>query len=84
MIGPRLRVVGDQRTASALLGIPVRAGDGSGRHSPDCAWCDGTADQDTCPQSVRRRAMFAPHPPTCRRCRQTLGECPGHTDGATS
>lgn len=86
MNGPRLRVIGNQRAASALLGIPVRTGDDTGRHTADCYWCDGALTVETCPRSielrgyVERRSPFRPHPPTCRRCGNHLGDCLGHQD----
>lgn len=44
---------------SRVFGIPVSGDDPDGRHHPSCGGCQGTADGDTCPYSVRLREYAA-------------------------
>jgi hypothetical protein len=52
--GPVVHVPGDVAVMSRLLGIPVVSDDGF-THAPECYWCKGEANSDTCPRSIRMR-----------------------------
>jgi hypothetical protein len=59
--GPVARLPGDVRTNSRVFGLPVVTDDGY-THAPECYWCDGTANSDTCPRSVHLNAYFEKFP----------------------
>lgn len=51
MNGPTAHLPGDVRENSRAFGLPVVSDDGY-NHAPECYWCDGAANRDTCPRSV--------------------------------
>lgn len=50
--GPRVHLPGDVRENSRAYGLPVVDDDGY-NHAPECYWCDGHANSDTCPRSIQ-------------------------------
>lgn len=68
-VAPVVYLPGDVRDNSRAYGLPVVTEDGY-NHAPECYWCDGNANPDTCPRSValnayveRFRAGAAPAAP---------------------
>jgi hypothetical protein len=51
MNGPTVYLRGDVRENSRDLGLPV-VSDDDFTHAPECYWCDGKANNDTCPRSI--------------------------------
>lgn len=52
--GPEVRIPGDVATASRALGLCVVSDDGY-NHAPECHWCKGEANSDTCPRAIYLR-----------------------------
>lgn len=51
--GPVVQICHPDQVAAAskAFGLPVVSDDGY-NHSPQCHWCNGTANRDTCPRSI--------------------------------